>query len=236
MQLQFLHQLAERIAGKESAALIDLFYKKKDVNEFRIAKKLGLTINKTRNLLYKLSGCDILYFRRKKDSRRGWYIYFWTLNIVKALELLLKLKQEELQQTKQLLKSRRNKNFFVCKNCEIELTEEGALTREFTCPECGKLLELCKEEKKVKELTNKIKQCEKNIEMIKNEIRKEEEKIARKEARKARKEEGEKKRKRKKRRKKARKKIKVKPVKKKQKKLIKKRPAKKKAKKAKKKK
>ena len=61
MQTKFLKKIVEEVEGVNSGKIVDLLLKKKkDVNEFLIAKNLGLTINQTRNLLYKLSYLGIL--------------------------------------------------------------------------------------------------------------------------------------------------------------------------------
>ena len=81
MQTKFLKSVVESLVNKQAVPIVDLLMEKKDLNEFLIAKKLGLTINQTRNILYKLSDYGLVSFIRKKDKRKGWYIYFWTLNI-----------------------------------------------------------------------------------------------------------------------------------------------------------
>ena len=54
MQIKFLKSIVEHLINKQAIPIVDLLAGKKDVNEFLIAKKLGLTINQTRNILYKL--------------------------------------------------------------------------------------------------------------------------------------------------------------------------------------
>jgi len=88
MQINYLKKIANSVAGEQAVKIVDLLYDKKDINEFLIAKKLGITINQTRNLLYKLSHLGILSSIRKKDKRKGWYIYFWTFDVLKSLEVL----------------------------------------------------------------------------------------------------------------------------------------------------
>ncbi len=88
MQINLLKKVVEKTAGLPAVKIVDLLYNKKNINEFLIAKKLMLTINQTRNLLYRLSHMGIISSTRKKDKRKGWYIYFWTFNILKSLELL----------------------------------------------------------------------------------------------------------------------------------------------------
>ena len=111
MQANLLKIIVEDIAGKQATEIVKLLIGKKDVNEFLIAKKLKLTINQTRNILYKLSDSGLVSFTRKKDKRKGWYIYFWTLNSLKSLELLEKRLSESLGHLTNKLKNRKTKRF-----------------------------------------------------------------------------------------------------------------------------
>lgn len=164
--------LAEKIIGKSACSIIDVIKDKKDVNEFKISAKLKLTINQTRNLLYKLYEQDVVSFIRKKDKQKGWYIYYWSLNTKKALELLARMKERELLQLSYLLKSRENKRFYVCPDCNIEVTEETALGHDFFCLECGNLLKLNEDKKKVEDTTKEIEKVKKLLEEIYGEINK----------------------------------------------------------------
>ncbi len=234
MQIKFLKSIVEHLTNKQSVAIVDLLVGKKDVNEFLIAKKLGLTINQTRNILYKLSDFGLVSFIRKKDKRKGWYIYFWTLNIAKSLDLLERKLKSELQQSEAQLKSRKKKRYYVCKTCSIEVTEEAALLNNFICPECEEVYELFNNEELIKKLEREIVKLRKEIKVISAEKGKEEEKLEKKKAKKIREAEKEKKRKRKRARKKKAKESKVEKKVKKKKKVVK-RKIKKKAKKIKKK-
>lgn len=153
---KLLYSLAEHIVGKNGKVIVDILKDKRDVNEFKIAEKLKLTINQVRNLLYKLDAHDIVSFIRKKDKRKGWYIYYWSLDLPKSLKLLARMKEKEIQQLNNTLKSHENKRFFFCRGCEIELTEENALTHNFICPECGTLLQLSDNRDKILEIKRNI--------------------------------------------------------------------------------
>jgi len=152
MQIKFLKSIVEHLTNKQSVAIVDLLVGKKDINEFLIAKKLELTINQTRNILYKLSDFGLVSFIRKKDKRKGWYIYFWTLNVAKSLDLLEKKLREELYQLESQSKSRREKRYYICKTCNIEVTEEVALLNNFICLECEEVYELSSNEQIIKKL------------------------------------------------------------------------------------
>mgnify|MGYP001579745958 FL=1 len=72
MLKKFLMDVVIIVVGKQSEDLVDILDNKKHINEFIIAKKLNLTINQTRNLLYKLSDYGLVSSIRKKDKKKGW--------------------------------------------------------------------------------------------------------------------------------------------------------------------
>ena len=71
-QEKLIHDLVEEMAGENNGRIVDILFGKKDVNEFSIAKKMDLTINQVRNILYKLSADGLVSFIRKKDKRIGY--------------------------------------------------------------------------------------------------------------------------------------------------------------------
>lgn len=200
MQIKFLKSIVEHLINKPASLIVDLLAGKKDVNEFLVAKKLGLTINQTRNILYKLSDYGLVSFIRKKDKRKGWYIYFWTLNVYQSLSLFENKMKEELNQAKSQLKSRKEKRYYLCKICSIEVTEEAALLNDFICPECEEVYELSNNQEFVDSLNKTINRLEKEIQLIGIEIEAEGEKIDKKKAKNIQTAEDEKKAKRKKNR------------------------------------
>lgn len=161
MQIKLLNDIVIETAGKQAGEIVNLLFGKRDVNEFLVAKKLKLTINQVRNIFYKLSNFGLVSFIRKKDRRKGWYTYFWTLNTEKALELLEKRLEKEIENLKQQLKSRETKRFYVCKTCKREVSEESALLHEFTCQECGEVYNLNEDQKIFGDLKNEISKLEK---------------------------------------------------------------------------
>ncbi len=166
MKIKFLKLIVESLINKSSITIIDLLVGKKDVNEFLIAKKLGLTINQTRNILYRLSDYRLVSFIRKKDKRKGWYIYFWTLDVHQSLSLLESKLKVELEQLKNQLKNKKEKRYYFCNSCSIEVTEETALLNNFTCPECEGVYDLLNNKKDVISLEKRIIKVKKEIELV----------------------------------------------------------------------
>ena len=170
MQVKLLHDLVEEMAGEGTGRIVDILFKKKDVNEFLIAKKMELTINQVRNILYKLSADNLVSFIRKKDKRKGWYIYYWTLNTEKCLAKLEGSLKDKITAFKSTLDSRETKRFYICKSCDIEVGEEVALERGFSCEECADIYELSDNTKPIREVKTRITRVKSNLALIQGEL------------------------------------------------------------------
>ncbi|MAH45710.1 hypothetical protein CMI37_07760 [Candidatus Pacearchaeota archaeon] len=185
MQIKLLHNLVEELAGVDTGRIVDILFNKKDVNEFLIAKKMELTINQVRNILYKLSADGLVTFIRKKDKRKGWYIYYWTLKTEKCLVKLEQSLISKIADLESLLESRETKRFYVCKACDIEVSEETALENGFTCEECAEVYALQDNAQSIKETKAQILRRERELKLINEELgslrEKEEKKKARQE-------------------------------------------------------
>jgi len=170
MLKKFLKDVVILVVGKQAEDITELITNKKHVNEFNIAKKLDLTINQTRNILYKIADHGLVSSIRKKDKRKGWYTYFWKLEILKTLEFLKGVLVKRINELKYQLKSRETKQFYGCKRCNIEFNEENALLRNFTCNECGGIFTLKDNTKSVRDLKRNIKKLETELGFVDVEI------------------------------------------------------------------
>ncbi len=177
MQINFLKKVVENTAGLDAVRIVDLLYNKKNINEFLIAKKLGLTINQTRNLLYRLSHLGILSSIRKKDKRKGWYIYFWTFNILKSLEVLEQTLNTEIVGMRKQLDNMQTKRYYRCKICGREANEEAALNTDFTCTECGEVYGLADNKAAIEDIIKKIEKLQKELNSICSEVSQEQAKM-----------------------------------------------------------
>jgi transcription factor E len=177
MLKKFLKEVVALIAGKQAENIVDLLDTKKHVNEFIIARKLNLTINQTRNILYKISDRGLVSSIRKKDKKKGWYTYFWKIETLKSLEFLKDDLLKKMNQLKHQIKSRETKRFYVCERCHIELSEESALLYNFTCNECGSVFVLRDNTKVIKEMKRNLERFKKDSDLVEEEIQKEKEKL-----------------------------------------------------------
>ena len=193
-----MKEIIVSIAGKQAETIIDLLDGKKYINEFIIAKKLNLTINQTRNILYKISDHGLVSFIRKKDKKKGWYTYFWKLEILKCLEFLKADINKKMDQIYHQIKSRETKEFYICPKCNIEFNEENALIHNFACNECGEIMSRKDNAPVIKEYNKEIDKLRKELGFVDEELKIEREKLEKSKAREISKEEKLKKEKRKK--------------------------------------
>jgi len=170
MQVKLLYDLVEELAGADTGRIVEILFGKKDVNEFLIARKMELTINQVRNILYKLSADGLVSFIRKKDKRKGWYIYYWTLKTEKCLVKLEDSLVSKIEELKKILESRGVKRFYVCKSCDIEVGEEKALENGFSCEECAEVYELADNSGPIREAKVKVARVERNLKLIRGEL------------------------------------------------------------------
>ncbi|MDO8467673.1 MAG: hypothetical protein Q7S56_01850 [Nanoarchaeota archaeon] len=165
-----LQEVVATVIGKQYETIADLLDSKKHVNEFIIAKKLDITINQTRNLLYKLSEHGLVSSMRKKDKKKGWYTYFWRIEVLKALEFLKGMMQRKIENIDRQIESRENKTYYYSEITGVEYTEEVALSYNFICPESGKLLVIHDNTKVLKDLERKKEKLKEELKGIDVEI------------------------------------------------------------------
>jgi transcription factor E len=177
MLQKLLDESVSVIAGKQGEELVNLLDSKKYINEFLIAKKLGITINQTRNILYKLSDHGLVSSIRKKDKKKGWYTYFWKIESLKSLNFLDDNISRKITQLENLIKSKETKQFYICERCNIEISEENALSNNFTCEECGSIYTLKNNVKIVENLKRELERLQKQRILINQEIETEKGKI-----------------------------------------------------------
>jgi len=177
MLKDFLKEVVIDVVGKQAEEIVDLINVPKHVNEFIIAKKMDLTVNQVRNILYKLSDKGVVSYIRKKDKRKGWYTYFWKFEILRALEFLREILKKKIYSINHQVDSREKKVFYICKTCNVELTEEHALVYNFTCNECGNIFEVQDNSKLIKDMKKNLLKLEKELSFVEEEIKIEKEKF-----------------------------------------------------------
>ncbi len=135
-----IEEMIVTIAGKDALPVYRALKDKTDVNEFLVAEQVKMTINQVRNILYALDNYNLLSSTRKKDRKKGWYIYFWTLNKEQLGKVVVQLKKDQVKRLEQQLDREKQHQYYVCPNKCTRMTLENAMEHQFTCPEDGALM------------------------------------------------------------------------------------------------
>ena len=160
---EILNEIIRDLVGDDVVPLVQLIKEKENVSEFKLADKLNTTVNHVRNMLYRLDEYSLVESTRKKDKKKGWYVYFWTLDLYKLKDLTIKRKKDLLVKLKERIKREETGDFFNCPDKHIRVSLENAMEYAFKCPECD--LNLQREDNQ-KLLNSLNKQIEKNTQDI----------------------------------------------------------------------
>ncbi len=138
---EITEELVKEVAGEDTVKLVDLLKDQENISEFKLAEKLRLTVNTVRNMLYRLQAHNLVVSTRKKDKKKGWYIYYWTFNTPQAKSLIRVVKQRKLEHLKDRLRTEIQETFYICPQKCIRFKMENAMDYDFKCPECGNVLQ-----------------------------------------------------------------------------------------------
>ncbi|MBW2963955.1 hypothetical protein KY363_00710 [Candidatus Woesearchaeota archaeon] len=160
---KLVEDVVKSVAGEDVLQLVKLLKNKKNVSEFKLAEAMKLEINVVRNMLYRLYHANLVSFIRRKDKKKGWYIYYWTFRLKQVKHLAVSLKKEKLERLQDRLNREQESSFFICPSGCMRLDFEKAVGFEFKCPECAAIMEQESNEEKIKELEAEIKDIEKEL-------------------------------------------------------------------------
>ena len=166
LSIEELNTLLKQIAGDDGIALVGYIRGKENVSEFKIADKLKSTVNEIRSVLYKLQENNLVIFTRKKDKKKGWYIYFWTFVDSKADALALRNKKERLEILKIQLNKEEGNLMFSCPRKCIRCNFENGMELQFKCPECESVLTQEDNSKRVGLLKKEFNELEQQISIL----------------------------------------------------------------------
>ena len=154
--------------GKDVLELVQYLKKRENVSEFKIAEHFNLTVNQIRNMLYRLYAHSLVDFNRKKDKKKGWYIYYWDFYLKRAFETALVHKEKRLEILRDLLKKEETGQYFSCPDNDVRLVFEQAIEHGFKCPECDKVLVQDNNARKVQRIIKTMGELEEEIKNAKN--------------------------------------------------------------------
>ena len=158
-----VEEIVSEVAGNDVLPLVKALRNKTNVSEFKLADNIRKEINLTRNMLYRLYDNNLVSFIRKKDKKKGWYIYYWTFNQKRIKDLAKVTKKRKLERLMERLGREKTTQFYICKNKCLRLDFEQSHDFLFKCPECGLLLDLEDNAKKIKELQAEVAKLQKEL-------------------------------------------------------------------------
>jgi len=157
-----LDTVIKETSGEEVIPLVMKLKNTKNFSEFKLAEVLKQPVNITRNQLYRLLKHNLVGFIRRKDKRKGWYIYYWTFKLREVRIVYKKLMKEKIDKLNES-----NNNFYSCKNKCMRVSFESAVDFDYKCQECAELLELENNSETIKNIHTQIKDIEKILKLEK---------------------------------------------------------------------
>jgi transcription initiation factor TFIIE subunit alpha len=151
------------LVGEEVVPLVNMLKNHKNVSEFQIATKIKMPVDVIRNHLYRLHNHHLVLFNRKKDKKKGWYIYYWTINLDQIKYLVNDLKRKKIEALKERILREQNGHFFSCGNRCVRVDFEQATNFGYKCPECGEILNQEDNSQKIKDIEKEISSLSKEL-------------------------------------------------------------------------
>ena len=150
-------RIASMIGGDEYLKVARSLLKSKDATDEEIASSTGLRINMVRRVLYDLFGKALITGIRVKDEKKGWFVYRWRSRRDEVENFIEGQKKKISERLQQRLDYENSSDFYHCGNADCpRITFEDALEAFFKCPNCGRVLNLKKNDKAKKGFAFKI--------------------------------------------------------------------------------
>ena len=171
---KIIEEVVAQVAGSDVVPLVKILKNKKNVSEFKLADAMKQEVNLTRNMLYRLYNVNLVSFIRRKDKKKGWYIYYWTFDMKRVKELVRSLKKKRLALLKERLEREEEGQFYLCPNECMRLDFDQAMNFQFKCPECGQLIELEDNKARIEAIKKEIEELEKDLakKVVKEKVKK----------------------------------------------------------------
>lgn len=155
-----VEEVVSELLGEEVIPVVRALSGKQNISELQLASRLKREINAIRSILYKLYEANLVSFTRKKDKKKGWYIYYWTFNPSRLVFLMDALRKRKLERLKERLNREQEGSFFSCTNKCVRLDFDQATNFAYKCPECGELLNQEDNAARIQELARQIAELE----------------------------------------------------------------------------
>ena len=152
-----IQEAVTEIVGEDAALVAGILKHNPNLSEFKLADAINKDMHETRGLLYKLYNINLASFMRRKDRKKGWYIYYWKLQTRNVQHVLQAARTQKMEVVLNRLERERTGNFYICQNGCMRLDLDTAFEFEFKCPECGSILNQEDNTEKIKALEDELK-------------------------------------------------------------------------------
>jgi len=157
-------RISTMIGGDEYLKVARSLLKSEDATDEEIASSTGLRINMVRKVLYDLFGKALITGIRVKDERKGWFVYRWRSRRDEVENFIEGQKKKIVERLQQRLDYENSSDFYHCGNEDCpRVTFEDALEAFFKCPNCGKVVNIKKNDKSKKAFGRKIDEIRKDM-------------------------------------------------------------------------
>ena len=161
---EIIEEILCDLIGDDLPPLLHILLKARpNLSEFKIAEKLNITVNQVRNMLYRMQDQNIVDFVRKKDKKKGWYIYYWTLNKRNVDYAIYDYKRKQIKSLRERLLKEETTQYFVCPMGCMRVNIDNAMEHDFKCQECGTLFKEQDNQRTIENVKRMIAEIEEEI-------------------------------------------------------------------------
>ncbi|MHA1368679.1 MAG: transcription factor E [Promethearchaeota archaeon] len=161
---RFIHQVGGDICVRLAKELEKL--KGKEITDQELAERLGEDINTTRKNLYKILDYNLVTYRRTRDKKNGWIIFYFKENFNGYENILIDINNEKIRTWKKELEYEQQNIFYACDAGCTRLTFDKAAEIDFRCPSCDEILNFQDNSQRIENLKRKIEEVEAENKLI----------------------------------------------------------------------
>ncbi|MHA1672408.1 MAG: hypothetical protein ACTSYI_02160 [Promethearchaeota archaeon] len=140
-----LKSVLKDFGGPEAIKICKILLDSDDeTTDEKIAELSKVKLNIVRKILYILNENKLTQFKRVRDKRSGWFVYYWNESFDNLPFLLDERRNMVIDKLETRMQFEEQNFFFMCSNgCEGRLIFIEAMDLNFICPNCngGKLEE-----------------------------------------------------------------------------------------------
>ncbi|HII39021.1 TPA: hypothetical protein HA318_03400 [Candidatus Micrarchaeota archaeon] len=136
--LKCLSPFVKEISGEKGVTILECVGE--GITDEQIEEKTSLKIAEIRSLLNHLHSYGVVEYTREKNMTSGWFTYTWKVNVDRALQNFLNMKQKEYAELREEYACAENAFIFGCRNKCAKIAFDSAMESKFRCPDCNGML------------------------------------------------------------------------------------------------